>query len=71
MEKRGPPMARKSGSGLSLRPSANGGDGASAIIKYCCILWFVRCHHGDSGFSLYESQNRDSIRRQQASHFRL
>jgi hypothetical protein len=29
------------------------------------------CHHGDSGFSLYQSQNRDSLRRQQASHFRL
>jgi hypothetical protein len=29
------------------------------------------CRHGDSGFSLYQTQNRDSLRRQQASHFRL
>ena len=29
------------------------------------------CRHGDSGFSLYQTQNRDSLSRQQARHVRL
>jgi hypothetical protein len=29
------------------------------------------CHHGDSGFSHYQTQNRDSLSRQQARHVRL
>ena len=49
---------------VTWRPSAN----YQILIAFCGLCG---CHHGDSGFSLYQRQNRDSLRRQQATHSRL
>src|SRR6202158_2872246 len=49
---------------------APGGDMAPLreLLNTAAFRGLCRCHHGDSGFSLYQTQNRDSLRRQQVSH---